>query len=298
MPNGSAMEYGQPGLGQVTRGLRTLQIQIDNDYERLNQLREKKGQIIERLKELRVAASDKKNARDEKNRLIAEKKALRDQLHSEKSSISEKIKDLKAKTATILSNVHESEDELVRQFKEASWKYQTTTLTIDEDRRMVQRITELEKKLVHYKRAREVGAEIRSLRSQFNALREKANTVHREIISLADESKKHHEELIKCYEEGRALVAELNRVKEEMQTLREGIAKSKASLFDVRGQLVVARNAAMQQKAEMLAEKAKLLITRRTELAEKANEKLRKGGRLTFEEFGALLEEKGGPDEG
>lgn len=287
------MENRQSELGAVSRQMNAIRDQIYAGYQRLDRLHQRKSEILDKLKELRESAAINKASRDERNKIIAEKKAVRGQLHKDKATISEKINELIAKKRVILSSVNYNENELLWQLKEISWRYQTTSLTLDEDRKAVQRISELEKRLVIFKKVKEVDQDIGRHRAMFDELKAKANAVHSEILALAEESKKYHETLMKCYDDRTALVMELNQIKAETDKLRDEINKSKDELFATQVQFKVVRNLAIKQKAEILAEQAKLMINRRSELAEKANEKLKNGGRLTFEEFAAMLEVKG-----
>jgi len=275
--------------------MRLLQNQIDTDYQRLEKLRNRRSEIIQKLEQLRDSSALNKTSRDEKNKAIAEKKLLRDQLHKEKAEISDKIKDLIAKRNSLLSSVDYNEDDLLSQLREISWKYQTTTLTLEEDRRAVQKIADLEKRLVFFKKVKDVDKEIYACREKFDELKFNANNLHREIVSLAEESKKNHEILMKCYEERDTLAVELERIKKDINILRDTIGKSKDELFAANAQFKAAQNFAMQQRAEVLAEQAKLIITKRTELAEKAGEKLKNKERMTFEEFAAMIETNGIP---
>jgi len=267
--------------------------QIDAGYQKLDRLHKRKSEILDKLKELRERAATYKASRDERNKIIVEKKAVRDQLHKDKAKISEKINELILRKRAVLSTVNDNEDELLWQLKEISWRYQTTSLTLNEDRKAVQRISELEKRLVIFKKVKEVDQDIGRHRAMFDELKAKANTVHSEILALAVESKNYHEALMKCYKDRAALVVELNQIKAETDKFRDEIGRSKDELFATQVQYKVVRNLAIKQKAETLAEQAKLIINRRSELAEKANEKLKNGGRLTFEEFAAMLEVKG-----
>lgn len=289
------MEETRLDLGSASQNIRALQEQIDSNYLKLEKLRQRKSDILKRLDEIRDSSAANKAARDERNRLIAEKKALRDKLHAEKSDVSEKIKELLAKKKALLSNVDYHEDELLAQLKEISWRYQTTTLTLDEDRKAVQKISELERRLVYFKKVREVDNEINRLRARFDELRAAANATHRDVIALAEESKKYHEALIKGYEERSSLVSELDENRKAMQGIREEIAKAKDELFVANAQYRVAKNYVVQQKTEHLAEQAKMILDKKTELAEKANVKIKNGERLTFEEFAAMVETTGVP---
>jgi uncharacterized coiled-coil DUF342 family protein len=289
------MEGTHPDLGNATRSMRTLQEQIDFNYQKLDKLRQRKSEILMRLEEIRKSSETNRAARDERNKLIAEKKALRDRLHSEKSEVSEKIKELLEKRKTLIANVDYHEDELMAQLKEISWRYQTTTLSLEEDRKAVQKISELEKRLVYFKKVKDVDQEINRLRARFDELRTQANATHNEVITLADESKGYHDALIKGYEERSTMVSELDAGRKVMQGLREEIDKAKDELFVANAQFKVAKNQVEHQKAEQLAEQAKLIMNKKSELAEKANVKLKNGGRVTFEEFAAMVETSGVP---
>ncbi|MEM4643830.1 MAG: hypothetical protein QW748_00440, partial [Candidatus Methanomethylicaceae archaeon] len=164
-------------LGDLSRQIKQIRDSIEAHYRRLEELRGKKSEIIEKLKSLREAALNHKNMRDEKNKLIAEKKLLRDQLHKEKNELSQKIKDLISKKRDLLSSLREGESDLLRQLKEIDWKYQTTPLSLDDERRLLQRRSELEKKLMVFKRAKDMDQEINSLRASSEELRVKADTV-------------------------------------------------------------------------------------------------------------------------
>lgn len=280
-------------LGDLSRQIKQIRDSIELNYKKLDELRKKKSDIIDRLRSLREAALNHKNMRDEKNKLIAEKKQLRDQLHKEKNELSQKIKDLISKKREILSSMRESEPDLLRQLKEIDWKYQTTPLSLEEERRLLQRRSELEKKLMIFKRAKEIDQEINSLKTSSEELRTKADLVHKEILSLAEESKVHHESMIKSLEECKPLSAELEQVKVEIASIKTAIESSKKELSELVSKYKEVRESVMKQKIEMLAEQTRQIITKRSELAERAAEKIKNGERLTFEEFAAMLAMKG-----
>jgi uncharacterized coiled-coil DUF342 family protein len=289
------MDNQQSELGDVSRQMRSIQDQIDDNYRKLNKLRDRRNEIFNKFEEFRNTIAKYKALRDEKNQLIAEKKAQRDQFHKQKAEVSDKIKELMEKRKAILSNIDYDENDLFTQLKEISWRYQTTSLSIDEDRKAVQRISNLERKLMVFKKTKDVDQEIGRLRTQFNELKDKANATHSEIIALAEESKTHHEALIKTFNERDTIVAELEQIRKNMSSLKDDIGKSKDELFVTDAHFRVARNTAMQQRADVLTKQAELILNKKSALAEKASEKLKNGGRMTFEEFAAMVETKGIP---
>ncbi|MBC7121300.1 MAG: hypothetical protein H5T33_07015 [Candidatus Methanosuratus sp.] len=286
------MENRTVEAAPTTKQLQALQQQIEDNYQQLNALRDRKNALLAKLSELQDLALNAKSERDEKNRIISEKKQIREQLHKEKAEISERIKALVEKKRSLLESAPGSAANLAKRYKELTWKYQTTSLTIEEDRKLVQEITELEKKLVYFKKVRDVDQEICSLRAKFDELRDKANAVHQEILALAEESKKSHEKLMAVHEEGAKIIDELNSVRAEMNTIWEMIKGSKVKLSDARTKYEITKAVQLQRKAQEFAERKRLLTSKRLELVARANEKLKKGERLTFEEYAAILDEK------
>ncbi|MGQ9759314.1 MAG: hypothetical protein ACUVQ5_01905 [Candidatus Methanomethylicaceae archaeon] len=276
-------------LNGLLMEINSIRERVDANYEKLNELRDKKSALIERLKALREKAWEHKKLRDEKNKLIAEKKALRERLHKEKSEVSKKIRDLISKKQSILSSVREREGDLLRQLKEIDWKYQTTQLTLDEERRLLQKRSELEKKLMVYKRVKEIDQEINSLQSSFEDLKKKADQTHNEIMAHAEESKKNHELMITSLEECKPLIIELEQIKGEIASLKSAIEISKKELYEIQSKFKETKASAMKKKIELLAEQTRQIINKRLELAERASEKIKNRERLTFEEFAAML---------
>jgi uncharacterized coiled-coil DUF342 family protein len=61
---------------------------------------------------------------------------------------------------------------------------------MDEDRKAVQEIAELEKKLLYFKKTKDLDQEVRKLRSRFNELKSKANAAHNEVLTLLQTSRR------------------------------------------------------------------------------------------------------------
>lgn len=280
-------------LGELSRQIKLIRERVENHYNRLNELRNKKSEIINKLKSSREMALNHKKMRDEKNKLISEKKLLRDRFNKDKNELFQKIKDLISKKRELLSTVRESEADLLRQLKEIDWKYQTTSLPLEEERRLLQKRSELEKKLMVFRRAKEMDQEINALKSSCDGLRDKADAIHKEILSLAEESKVHHESMIRSLEDCKSLSYQLEQIKAEMASIKGAIDSLKKELFDLESKYKEARESAMRQKIESLAEQTRRIINKRSELAERASEKIKNGERLTFEEFAAMLAMKG-----
>ncbi|WP_369424582.1 hypothetical protein, partial [Methanothrix sp.] len=75
------MENRTLEAGPTTRQLQAIQQQIEDYYQRLNALRDRKNALLTKLSDLQELALNAKSERDEKNRFISEKKQVREQLH-------------------------------------------------------------------------------------------------------------------------------------------------------------------------------------------------------------------------
>jgi uncharacterized coiled-coil DUF342 family protein len=181
--------------------------------------------------------------------------------------------------------------ELYKQINSLEWYIQTNPLAPKTERSIIAKISALEVNLAKHKGLRNVKDKLLQLRVEVGALRIQAQSTHEELIKIAEESEKIHnamQELAKTMigkrkEADRAHAEFL----EKSEARREAVNKLRANLEhmdQLRSKIGEAKESP-RLKGEKLKSKYK----------EAANEKLRTGGKLSFEEFQALMEDSG-PD--
>jgi uncharacterized coiled-coil DUF342 family protein len=181
--------------------------------------------------------------------------------------------------------------ELYKQINSLEWYIQTNPLAPKTERSIIAKISALEFDLAKHKGLRSVKDKLLQLRVEVGALRLQAQSTHEELTRIAEESEKIHnamQELVKSMISKRKEADDAHaEFIEKSQTRREAVNELRANLErmgKLRSKIGEAKESP-RLKGEKLKSKYK----------EAANEKVRSGGKLSFEEFQALMEDLG-PD--
>lgn len=151
---------------------------------------------------------------------------------------------------------------------------------------MVAKIGALEVNLAKHKGLKNVRDNLLRLKVEVGALRIQAQSTHEELTKIAEESEKVHtamHELVKVLADKKKQADQkhteyLEQSKERHEaftTLKNDLQR----IDEIRAQIGEAKVSSKVEKAEKVKSKYK----------EAANEKLRTGGKLSFEEFQALM---------
>jgi uncharacterized coiled-coil DUF342 family protein len=181
--------------------------------------------------------------------------------------------------------------ELYKQINSLEWYIQTNPLAPKTERSIIAKISALEFDLAKHKGLRSVKDKLLQLRVEVGALRIQAQATHEELTRIAEESEKIHnamQELVKTMVEKRKEADSAHaQFIETVQTRREAVEQLRANLERI-GQLR-SKIGEAKESPRLKGEKLK------SKYKEAANEKVRSGGKLSFEEFQALMEDLG-PD--
>ena len=290
----------------------TLESPIDTLYRELDELRSrnnaKRAEIATLRKEMDESAKKRddlnaevkgcseearklKAKRDALNARVKELKTKRNELRSQAAEKRETLSKVLQQTQQMSEQLKGSVAELYKQINSLEWYIQTNPLAPKTERSIIAKISALEFDLAKHKGLRSVKDKLLQLRVEVGALRLQAQATHEELTRIADESEKIHnsmQELVKTMigkrKEADSAHAEFI---EKCQTRREAVNELRANLdrmVQLRSKIGEAKESP-RLKGEKLKSKYK----------EAANEKVRSGGKLSFEEFQALMEDLG-PD--
>jgi len=266
-----------------------------------------KREITELRKGIETTVKDRDQLNDEVKTIADEIKGLR----SQRDSLNAKVKELKlkrdelriaaTKKRTTLSQLleqaqHASEkvqgnmSDLMKQITRLEWQIQTSSLSPKTERSIIGRIAELEVHLAKHKELKNVKDRLLKLRVEVGALRIQAQSTHEELTHLAEESEKVHNEMQekvrilseKKKEADAKHTAFLEKSKQRMEkivSLKTNIAR----IDEIRTQIGDIKTSTRADKAEKVKSKYR----------EAAEEKMRTGGKLSFEEFQALMADSG-----
>jgi len=290
----------------------TIQAPIDNLYRELDNLRadnatkkteiasfrklidesaKKRDALNGEVKGLSEEVKKLKAKRDELNSRVRELKTRRDELRAQAGEKREALSKVLEQTQQMSDQLKGSVADLYKQINSLEWYIQTNPLAPKTERSIIAKISALEVDLAKHKGLRHVKDKLIQLRVEVGALRLQAQSTHAELTKIAEESEKIHNEMQALAKTmiGKKKEADLAHAEflERSQARRESVNRLRANLErmdQLRSKIGEAKESP-RLKGEKLKSKYK----------EAASEKMRTGGKLSFEEFQALMEDMG-PD--
>ena len=253
--------------------------QIDETVKQRDALNAEVKEISENVKKLKAQ-------RDALNAKVKALKQKRDELQAAAARKREVLSKLLEQARQISEELHGSMSELSKQIKGLEWYIQTNPLAPKTERSIVAKISALEVNLVKHKGLRNVRDKLLQLRVEVGALRLQAQATHDELTKIAKDSEKTHsamQELVKILKEKREAAdakhsAYLDQSKHRYD-LTLALKEHLQRMREIRSQIGETKISSKIEKAEKVKSKYK----------EAANAKVRTGGKLSFEEFQALM---------
>ncbi len=285
-----------------------IQTPVDSLYQKLDELKDQNAASRDKLNLIRKQMDETVRKRDGLNAEVKQTSEEIRKLKAKRDALNAKVKELKVKRDALravaaqkreaLEKVLEqarhiseqlqgSVSELLRQIRGLDWFIQTNPLAPKTERNVITKIAALEVDLAKHKGLRNVKDRLLQLRVEVGALRLQAQTTHEELTKVATESEKIHaamQSLVKALAEKKKAAdtkhAEYLELNKEGRTVAAGLRQNMGHIDEIRAKIGQAKTLP-KLKAERLKLKYK----------EAANEKLRTGGKLSFEEFQALMED-------
>jgi uncharacterized coiled-coil DUF342 family protein len=288
----------------------TVQAPIDTLYHELDDLKAANASKRSEIADLRTQMEESAKKRDALNLEVKRLSGEIKELKAKRDALNARVKDLKAKRDELRGHAAEKREtlekvlqqtqqmseqlkgsaaELYKQINSLEWYIQTNPLAPKTERSIIAKISALEYDLAKHKGLRSVKDKLLQLRVEVGALRIQAQATHGELMKIAEESEKIHssmQDLVKTMiakkkEADFAHAEFLERGKARHEAV-EGLRANMERLDKLRSKIGEAKESP-RLKGEKLKSKYK----------EAANEKLRSGGKLSFEEFQALMDDMG-----
>lgn len=257
-------------------------------------IRELRKSISERREELKALREEHTKVREEFNKYKEKKDSIKkilSELREERRSIISEMRKIRSK----VRNIHEKNEKELRSKLEAlEWEYQTKSLSPEEEKIYVNKINELLEQITvieKYKKLQDklndIEAELEKIRSEYeniltilNDLYNKKNELRQNIINLKNE-----------INNIRSIIENLAKIRDETKRKADEKHQELIKMLTRRRELLKEiEKEQLLRKAQLIA---KSLAERRKELMQKAvyiREKIKRGERITFEEFKILAE--------
>ena len=277
-------------IEELNQKLAVLKEQRSNLFAEAKELAVKRDKLNDEFKRLRVEAQELKKARDEINTRVKELKQQRSQIKAEIAKKATELKSLQSEIKVLMAKKPpKSSGVLQKEVEAIEWKIQTTPLTLQEEKQLVEKVKQLEAQLNVHGRIEQLSRKKLELTTELKALEARAKSLHEKIINEAEKSQQTHKEMIKKLEEAKKLKTEADslhklflQTKEKLKPVKEEIEKILEEIKRLREDMVAEAEKERKKGEENLLEN----------VAKNALEKLKRGEKLTWEEF-KILTEKG-----
>jgi uncharacterized coiled-coil DUF342 family protein len=277
-------------IEELSQKLSGLSDEKDKLFTEADVCAEKRNKLNEDFKKLRDEISKLKNERDDANEKVKWLKQRRSEL---KTKIHEKIEELKTlnQEAKTLMKKEPSRDyeALQKEFEDLEWRIQTTTLSMEEEKELVERVKQTELQLSVFRKLEKVDKKILQLRNELKALDNEGKQCHESLTGIAQKSQELHQKMLTKVEESK-------KIKAEADSLHKAFVQAKEKLKPIQDEMTVTEIQIKQLKGEIREEEAKGKKQSedavRDKLERQAREKMKRGEKLTWDEF-QILAEKG-----
>jgi uncharacterized coiled-coil DUF342 family protein len=276
-------------LPAIDMSLANLEQQLDSAKMEEKKLIEKRNRLNEDFRKSREEIRSLRKERDNLNERVQNLKILRDEINSKSSVIIEELKAINQKIEELKTKTPKRRhDDLQREIDEIEWKIQTTTLDMNEEKRLVEEVKQLEKQLQTYKRIEKQKKKALELKSNLNALRTQADNFHQELSSIAQKSQETHAKMISKIGESRKAKGDADslhlaylQIKERTKPIIDEYKRTSEKIRQLLEKTKTEHENYQKEKGRELKER----------LVAEARDKLQQGKKLNWNEFQLLNEE-------
>jgi uncharacterized coiled-coil DUF342 family protein len=278
-----------PMLKELDEKLAPLREQKDLLENQAHELAERRNRLNEEFKNLRNEIQHLRNERDQINERVRELKQQRSDLAVK---IREKIEEIKKLgqdyRALGKKRPRRSHQALQEEVESIDWKIQTTSHTLQEDKELVDKVKQLEVQLNIHKKLEQQDKKIRDLRAEVAKLKTESERCHQAVTAQAQVSQETHTKMLAKMEKAKKVKTEADDMhkqflvaKEKAKPMQEHITKITNEIRRLNGEIREEEQKEKKQSEDAL----------RQSLQEKAREKLKRGEKLSWQEFQLLSEE-------
>jgi len=254
-----------------------------------NKWAEKRNKLNEQTKNLRIEIRELRTERDELNGKVRDLKLLREkttsEIHkriSETKNLSQKIKAFaKKRPLTKLQT-------LQKEIEEIEWEIQTTPLSLEEEKELVDKVRHLETQVGIHKKLGMLHQKMFELQTEVRTMETSNKSIHEKLIQTAQKSQEVHNKMLDKTNKLRELEKEADIMHQEFLEAKIRTKPIQKEITETLNNIKLLR-AEIRKKEE--EERKEVEEDLKKKIREEAKEKLKRGGKLTWAEF-QILEEK------
>jgi len=279
----------QQTIRELEQKLSVLREQKDKIDAEADEWAKKRDKLNERFRNLREETSKLRAERDAANEVVRNLKTNRSELKARIHGKIDELNKVKQEAKTLVEKKPpRSHQVLQKEFETLEWGIQTTPLTVQEEKEIIEQVREIEIQLIIYRKLARADQRILELRTELKALDAEGKECHGRLSETAKRSQELHEKMLLKIEESKKTKTEADSLHRVFIQTKE---KSKQTRDEMNSLLAKARQLELEIRGEEAKERKQNEATLRDKLERQAREKLRKGEKLTWEEF-QMLDEK------
>lgn len=294
---------------EITKQIQKLREDVNNANVQIKNCIERRNQLNEEVKKARDEINPLKAERDRINEKVKTLKQQRDALRAQTDPLNEEIKTAKEKITQLKKTLpRESQRELQERHDAIEWKISTTSLDLQEEKRLIENVKQLEILLSGYKKIDAQNKKIKEFLAQRKTFDEQASVLHKELTDLAAKSQEIHSKMLEKVNVMRASRAQADsqhqlyvKTKEEtipqlyekigvligqLNTVKATMAKEAKTEAEIRATARAANEKVSQQERQANKEKEQAM---KEKLSAEARNKLQKGEKLSWNEFQLMM---------
>ncbi len=278
---------------------------------------DRRDELNEQVKKTRIEVDALKAERDGINERVKLLKQQRDTLRVQSQPIIEQINAIKEKIAELKKTLPRvSQRELQEEHDAIEFKIATTSLDLQEEKRLIEDVKQVEIQMSGYKKIGVQNNKIKELFSQRKVFQDQADVLHKELTDLAAKSQAIHASMIeklnamkisraqadiqhKTYIQTKTevlpnLYVKIAELTGQLNGIKASIAEDYKVEAALRNQTQTANELSFKDRQKAQKEKEQAL---KQKISAEAREKLQKGEKVSWDEFaltmGDLTEDDG-----
>ncbi len=295
-------------ISNINLQIDKLKKQTQETNAQIKKFIEKRDELHEKVRKTREEVNQLKTQRDALNEQVKSLKAQRDAVRVNTAPIMDEMKAINEKIDALKKNLPRvSQRELQQELDAIEWKISTTSLDLQEEKRLIGNVKELEIQLSGYKKIDHQHKKIKELLEHRKTFDAQADVYHKELTDLAKKSQDLHAlmmEKVNIMKRDRTEADSLHqsfiKAKEQnnlmYEQIRQLISQSTGIRVSMREQYQsrrkedeAKRKEEEEKRKQEQAERAVKEKAIKEKIGGEAREKLNRGEKVSWDEFALML---------
>ncbi len=249
---------------------------------------EKRDILHGEIRNLRTEIGGLREKRDKLNEKVQELKGLREKAKLEREEKYKRILKIQAKIeVSQKKKASRSMKDVKKEIENLEWKIQTTAYTLEQEKQLINEVSALEAQLAIHEHIQDLEKTLIELQAQQRALQTKTKTYHEKLSELAEQSQKFHQQMLETSERAHSLQVEADESHRKYIEVKQQARDLNQKCRELVDNIRTLRKGIHEVEEKKRVKREKELLK---QLEAKAMEKLKRGEKLTWEEFKALSE--------